>query len=108
MGYKLGCQGLIGGDLAVDELPPPNMELAPFSSNVKTVEVHHFGGSKLELLLLTHLLENTAKLKRLIIYKLKTISIEEELEISKELLMLAKASTDCTIVLLESHKTDGN
>ncbi|XP_074273529.1 F-box/LRR-repeat protein At3g58900-like isoform X3 [Silene latifolia] len=77
----------------------PSMELAPFSSNVKTIEVHRFEGGKMELLLLNYLLENAGVLKRLILYKCGTMTMEEELEVSKELLMLPKTSTYCTIEL---------
>ncbi|XP_074305298.1 uncharacterized protein LOC141640396 isoform X2 [Silene latifolia] len=58
----------------------PSMELAPFSSNVKTIEVHRFEGGKMELLLLNYLLENAGVLKRLILYKCGTMTMEEELE----------------------------
>ncbi|XP_074305295.1 putative FBD-associated F-box protein At5g56440 isoform X1 [Silene latifolia] len=77
----------------------PSMELAPFSSNVKIIEVHQFKGGKTELLLLNYLLENARALKRLILFKYGSMTIEEELQVSKELLMLPKTSTHCTIEL---------
>ncbi|KAK9733888.1 hypothetical protein RND81_04G098900 [Saponaria officinalis] len=77
----------------------PSAKLAPFSSNVETIEVHGFEGQKSELLLLNYLLENARVLKRLILYKCSSMKTEDELQVSKELLMLPKASTYCTIQL---------
>ncbi|KAK9715259.1 hypothetical protein RND81_06G153500 [Saponaria officinalis] len=78
-----------------------DVALPPFSSNVKTVEVGQFRGHKMELLLLKYLLENAGVLQKLIIFKDGTMMMKQELQASKELLLLPKASKYCTIELKE-------
>ncbi|KAK9715253.1 hypothetical protein RND81_06G152900 [Saponaria officinalis] len=73
----------------------PDVALPPFSSNVKTVEVGEFRGHKLELVLLKYLLENARVLQRLILIKDGTMEMRQELQVSEELLLLPKASTNC-------------
>ncbi|KAK9715233.1 hypothetical protein RND81_06G151600 [Saponaria officinalis] len=96
----LDCQGLIQKNDTEHELHS-DVALAPFSSNVRTITVYEFGGRKLELLLLKYLLENAGVLQKLILYKDDTMEMQRELQVSKELLLLPKASTYCTIELEE-------
>ncbi|KAK9715237.1 hypothetical protein RND81_06G151900 [Saponaria officinalis] len=78
-----------------------DVALPPFSTNVKTIKVHQFRGHKVELLLLKYLLENAGVLQRLILIKDATMEMNQELQVSKELALLPKASTYCTIELIE-------
>ncbi|KAK9715251.1 hypothetical protein RND81_06G152800 [Saponaria officinalis] len=91
-------EGLIKMDDTEDELHP-DVALPPFSCNVKIIEVYWFGGHKQELLLLKYLLENAGVLQKLILYKDYTMEMQQELLVKKELLLLPKASTNCTIEL---------
>ncbi|KAK9715245.1 hypothetical protein RND81_06G152400 [Saponaria officinalis] len=93
-------KGLIKMDDTEDEL---HLDVAfpPFSSNVKTIKVHQFRGRKLELLLLKYLLENAGVLQRLILIKDDTMEMMQELQVRKELPLLPRASTYCTIELIE-------
>ncbi|KAK9715230.1 hypothetical protein RND81_06G151300 [Saponaria officinalis] len=78
-----------------------DVALPPFSTNVKTIKVHQFRGHKVEILLLKYLLENAGVLQRLILIKDATMEMHQELQVSKELALLPKASTYCTIELIE-------
>ncbi|KAK9715240.1 hypothetical protein RND81_06G152100 [Saponaria officinalis] len=93
-------EGLIEMDDTKDELHP-DVALPPFSSNVRTIKVHQFTGRKVEILLLKYLLENAGVLQRLILIKDDTMEMNQELQVSKELPLLPKASTYCTIELIE-------
>ncbi|XP_074271917.1 putative F-box protein At3g44060 isoform X2 [Silene latifolia] len=77
----------------------PKIALDPFSSNIKTIEIRQFVGHKLELLLVKYLLENAKVLKRLILVKCSSMKYEKELQVSKKLLKLPKASKYCIIEL---------
>ncbi|KAK9715238.1 hypothetical protein RND81_06G152000 [Saponaria officinalis] len=91
-------EGLIEIDDTEDELHS-DVALPPFLSNVKTIQVLGFEGHKLELLLLRYLLENAGVLQKLILFKRRTMEMKHELQVSRKLLLLPRASTYCTIEL---------
>ncbi|XP_074273918.1 F-box/LRR-repeat protein At4g14103-like isoform X1 [Silene latifolia] len=80
--------------------PPPCEPLFPFSCHAQVIEVRDFCGHMGALLHLGHLLKNAKLLKKLIIHKCRFKKFEDELQISKDdLLMLPRASKDCYIEL---------
>ncbi|XP_074271928.1 F-box/LRR-repeat protein At3g59190-like [Silene latifolia] len=82
--------------------PPQNESLLPFSCNAKVIEVNDFCGyDGSSLLLLGHLLRNARVLKKLIVRKCHGFDdMEKARQLSKDLLMLPRASSDCSMLVL--------
>ncbi|XP_074273915.1 putative F-box/LRR-repeat protein At5g15620 [Silene latifolia] len=82
--------------------PPQNESLLPFSCNAKVIEVNDICGyDGSSLLLLGHLLKNARVLKKLIVRKCHGFDdMEEARQLSKDLLMLPRASSDCSMLVL--------
>ncbi|XP_074273906.1 F-box/LRR-repeat protein At1g06630-like isoform X2 [Silene latifolia] len=75
---------------------PSDIPHVPFSCQV--IEVHKFcGHDSASRSLLEHLLTNASRLKTLTVHILSGCDLERDLEISKYLLMLPRASIDCHV-----------
>ncbi|XP_074273524.1 F-box protein At4g22280-like [Silene latifolia] len=79
-------------------LLPSDIPQVPFSCHVQVIEVHKFcGHDSASRSLMEHLLTNASGLKTLIVHILSGCDLERDLEISKYLLMLPRASIDCHV-----------
>ncbi|XP_074305353.1 F-box protein At4g22280-like isoform X2 [Silene latifolia] len=79
-------------------LLPSDIPQVPFSCHIQVIEVHKFcGHDSASRSLMEHLLTNASRLKRLIVHILSGCDLERDLEISKYLLMLPRASIDCHV-----------
>ncbi|KAH9618181.1 hypothetical protein KSS87_015640 [Heliosperma pusillum] len=84
-----------------DPVPPPSESFIPFSCHAQVIEVQDFCGHEGSFLVIGHLLRNARVLKKLIVRLCREADVtEEELKISKNLLMLPRASSDCRIELM--------